>query len=215
MSLANNLKLRRTQMKLSQKGLAEKAGVSQQLIHALEAGTTRSSKFIDRISEALECGVADIDPGFGIATFSRVQEPAGRTIELPKELPVFAADTTFSAAQPDPEDAIDFIPRPFPLQNMRRAYAVMVLSQAMRPEFETGDYVLVNPHLPPLADTSCVFSGESAAGRRLMIGRLVAETAEAWQVRLWNPANSGSAEQRLPRDAWGVCHRIIGRYCRK
>ncbi len=215
MSLANNLRLRRSQMKLSQKGLAEKAGVSQQLIHALEAGTTKSTKFIDRISEALACSAADIDPGFGMAPLSRIQEPQGRAIELPKELPVFAADGSFNAVHPDPEDAIDFIPRPFPLQNMRRAYGVLVLGQAMRPEFEPGDYVLVNPHLPPLEETSCVFWSESDAGRKLMLARLAADAGDEWRVKLWSPTAGEKAEFTLPRAAWPVCHRIIGRYCRK
>lgn len=215
MTLANNLRLRRSHLKLSQKGLAEKAGVSQQLIHALEAGTARSSRFIDRISAALECAPADIDPAFGLPTAARTQENPARAPELPRELPVFAADQSFSAALPDPEDAIDFIPRPFPLQNMRRAYGVMVLGNAMRPEFEAGDYVLVNPYLPPLADTSCVFSGEGNEGRRLMIARLVAETADAWTVRLWNADTPKAAEQGLSRQHWQFCHRIIGRYCRK
>jgi transcriptional regulator with XRE-family HTH domain len=215
MSLANNLRLRRSVLKLSQKGLAEKAGVSQQLIHALEAGTTRSSKFIDNIAKALDCAVTELDPGFGLPAAVRVQETPNRAATLPRELPVFAADTPFDAAAPNPEEAIDFISRPFSLQNMRRAYGLMLLNNTMHPEFDAGDYVLVNPYLPPLADTSCVFFAEAEDGGRLMVARLLSVADAGWNVRLWNPDGHEKAEQMLLREQWPLCHRIVARHCRK
>ena len=212
MSLAANLRLRRSQMKLSQKGLAERAGVSQQLIHALEAGTTRSSRFIDRISQALECSNTDLDPGHnGLeAAAAKVGRPSTTAT-----LPIFSSVIGFVDGTPDGNAAIDAISRPEPLLNVRNAYGFLVLEMNMTPEFDPGDYVLVNPHMPALPDTSCLFIRQGQNGHSARIARLTAVAEDAWRVQYWKPAGDQNAESMLRRSEWQLCHRIVGRYCRR
>lgn len=211
MSLAHNIRTRRTVLKLSQKDLARRAGVSQQLIHALEAGTTRSSRFIGRISEALDCPVDDLAP---------VQEKsAARAADAPGDaersssLPIFASAAASAAGEAAEHLAIDLIPRPFPLRHVRKAYGVLVTDTAMAPEFEPGDYIFINPHMPPLPQTSCLFYRPGQGEMDARTARLLDAGPETWEVCLWSAADG--APQQLPRATWSICHRIVGRYCRK
>lgn len=65
MGIAENLKRLRAAAKLSQVGLAKKAGVAQQLISQIERGENTSTKYLPQIARALSATVADIDPQFG------------------------------------------------------------------------------------------------------------------------------------------------------
>ncbi|PJJ86823.1 transcriptional regulator with XRE-family HTH domain [Brevirhabdus pacifica] len=64
MSIAENLRRLRKASGMSQKTLAEKAGVGQQLISQLERGENTSSKKLPKIAEGLGCAVHDLDPAY-------------------------------------------------------------------------------------------------------------------------------------------------------
>jgi transcriptional regulator with XRE-family HTH domain len=220
MDLAYNLKSRRTQLDLSQKELASRAGVSQQLIHALEAGTTRSTKFINEIASALGCSVSQLDQKYGTSEpprYGMAEDYGDRVGSGPRlgDLPIFAAAETDRGDVVVPDTPIDFIPRPFPLLNVRGGYGVIVAASFMYPEFEPGDYVLVNPHSPPVANSSCVFYQDSKQGSIVRIRRLTKFTPDEWHVSAWNPRSKDEETVILPRDTWHQCHRIVGRYFRR
>jgi transcriptional regulator with XRE-family HTH domain len=65
MGLAANLKRHRTDAGLSQKRLADKAGVSQQLISQIENDVPASTKALPQLAHALGISVFDLDPDFG------------------------------------------------------------------------------------------------------------------------------------------------------
>lgn len=67
---------------LSQPSLAKLAGCSQQLIGALETGTTKSTKFLPKIAHALE-----VDPGVLDSDWSGITLP-------PATPPDFMGDVT-------------------------------------------------------------------------------------------------------------------------
>lgn len=72
-SIAENLKRLRAEAELSQAALAEKAGVSQQLISQLERNVNSSTKELPAIAQALGAPVHEIDEAYvmvagGIAT---------------------------------------------------------------------------------------------------------------------------------------------------
>jgi transcriptional regulator with XRE-family HTH domain len=213
MNLAHNIRVRRAQLDLTQNELAVRAGVSQQLIHALEAGTTKSTKFIKEIAMALGCSVTQLDAKFGTSQQfeDRTSEQGGRL----GELPIFAAAETDRGTVVIPDQPIDFMPRPHALLHVRGAYGVLVAVNFMHPEFEVGDHVLINPHLPPIADTSCVFYQESEQGTIGRMRRLTAITPVEWHVKAWNPRSKDDEQSVLPRDSWPQCHRIVGRYFRR
>lgn len=213
MSLAINLRLRRSRMKMSQKRLAERAGVSQQLIHALEAGTTRSSRFMEQIAAALDCAASDLDARPSLAGTSPVKVRSDQTGSA--ELAVFSSAEQFVQGVPQEAAAIDIITRPHPLLNIRNAYGLLILDGNMSPEFEPGDYALINPHMPAMVDTSCLFFSERAVQRQLKIARLTEISDQFWHAKQWRPASDQSHDFSLDRSQWSHCHRIIGRYCRR
>jgi transcriptional regulator with XRE-family HTH domain len=214
MFLAANIRIQRAKLNLSQKELAQKAGVSQQLINALESGRTRTTKFLREIALALECTIADLEPNYG------VMAPLPPSTQLEpgrfEELPIFAAedsgdDDIIVSAEP-----VDYINRPAPLEHVRGAYGLIVSSDAMAPEFETGDIAIINPHLPPISNASCVFYSAEGGGSFARIKRLIQFTRQDWRVKLWNPTGAQtSGEIILPRAKWNKCHRIVGRYNRR
>ncbi len=213
MTLATNLRIRRAHLNLSQKELAQKAGVSQQLINALESGKARSSKFIREISLALGCAIADLDPNYGI-----VVEGGGSMVDSGGrhgELPIFGAAESGVGSVIVSEEAIDFIDRPNPLRNVRGGYGLLVANNFMFPEFELGDIALVNPHLPPMPDTTCIFYAEVKEQSFGRIRRLTAIKPALWHVTAWHPPEGVEAIAELARAEWPKCHRIIGRYCRR
>jgi transcriptional regulator with XRE-family HTH domain len=211
MPLADTIRMRRTELNLSQRDLALKAGVSQQLIAALESGTVRSTKFLHEIAVALGTTIADLEPKFGITVPDAAAADPGRY----EELPVFGADDHGDGIMTVSLAPVDFINRPAPLEYVRGAYGLIVVSEQMTPEFELGDVVLVNPHLPPVPQSSCIFYAIDKDRTNSRLRRLLKVTRSEWQVKAWNPPPGAEAEAILPRDIWSKCHRIVGRYNRR
>jgi transcriptional regulator with XRE-family HTH domain len=213
MSLASNIRTRRAALDWSQKQLAAKAGVSQQLINALESGAVRSTKFLREIATALGCTISDLEPKYGVMAPipASVVDEHGRF----EELPIFAAADSGDGTVTVTAEPVDFINRPAPLEYVRGAYGLIVANDAMAPEFEAGDIALVNPHLPPVAQVTCVLYSDEKSGTVARIKRLVQITNSEWRVKLWSPPTGAEPEFSLPRNVWNKCHRIVGRYNRR
>src|SRR5215472_12047247 len=112
-------------------------------------------------------------------------------------------------------DAVDWLPRPPPVAHVRRAYGLYVTGESMVPEFEPGDIALVNPHLPVVTDTTCIFYGASKENEvRATIKRLRRKTGDTWYLRQWNPPDGTKADFTLSRKEWPICHRVVGKYSR-
>jgi transcriptional regulator with XRE-family HTH domain len=213
MSLANNVRMRRARLNWSQKELAAKAGVSQQLINAMENGAVRSTKFINEIALALGCSIADLDPKYGSSV-----ELGDSVIDLDGrhgELPIFGAAEAAVGSVIVTMEPIDFIDRPAPLENVRGGYGLIVANDFMFPEFEIGDFALVNPHLPPIPNSSCLIYSEEKNGTIARLRRLTHITPTEWHVKAWNPPEDYPQETVLPRASWLKCHRVVGRYNRR
>lgn len=208
----------RNAKRLSTTELAKLVGCSQQLISAIENGTTRSTKFLPRIALAL-----DVPPGALDSDWGEVSAPAKSKI-VPVENPMardIARDfPVYSAAMGGPgeiirsTDPVDWIPRPAPVQHVRQAYGQIVVGTSMFPEFDEGDTALVNPQLPPLPGTTCIFYHEADGEARATIKRLIRIGSDAWHVRQWNPPEGESAEFQLDRRQWAIVHRVFGKHTR-
>lgn len=205
--------MHRARLNWSQKDLAAKAGVSQQLINAMENGSVRSTKFINEIALALGCAIGDLDPKYGanIELGSSISNQDGRH----GELPVFGAAEAAVGSVIVTLEPVDFIDRPAPLENVRGGYALIVANDFMFPEFETGDFALVNPNLPPLPNSTCLLYSEEKNGTLARLRRLTHMTPTQWHVKAWQSPEGHESELILPRASWLKCHRIIGRYYRR
>jgi transcriptional regulator with XRE-family HTH domain len=213
MSLAANIRTRRAMQNWSQKELAQRAGVSQQLINALETERVRSSKFIKEIATALGCTISDLDANYGVMAEdgASIGNLSGRL----GDLPIFGASEAEAGSVIVSEDSIDFIDRPEPLLNVKGSYGIIVANNSMFPEFDVGDFALINPHLPPVPNTTCLFYTEIKGKTVGRIRRLQIIAPDLWTVRAWHPVDDIEALTELPRSVWQKCHRVVGRYIRR
>lgn len=210
MSLAANIRTRRAFQNWSQKELAKRAGVSQQLINALETERVRSSKFMKDIATALGCSITDLDANYGVMAEdgASITNLSGRH----GELPIFGASAVDVETVLVSDESVDVINRPEPLLNVKGGYGIIVANNFMFPEYETGDFALINPHLPPVPETTCIFYSEIDGKTFGRIRRLQIITPEHWTVRAWHPADGFPSVTELPRSVWQKCHRVVGRY---
>lgn len=202
---------------LSQPALAKLVGCSQQLIGALERGTTKSTKFLPRIARALEIDPAMLDSDFAI---DRSKLPL---MDVPALPPV--ADgygpldfRIYSAAEGGPgeilrsSDPVDWWPRPVEVRHVTGAYGMYVVGESMVPEFRPGQVAVVNPNLPVISNKPYIFYGETESGVvRATIKLLLGERQHGWIVRQHNPPEGQKNDIVLARKTWRVAHRIVGR----
>lgn len=92
MGIPENLKRLREREKLSQAGLAKKAGVAQQLISQLERGENLTTKKLPEIARALNASLLDIDPSLADAINAGTAGPEiGRIYQRLQEHPDWQA----------------------------------------------------------------------------------------------------------------------------
>jgi len=77
MGIADNLKRLRNAAGMSQHKLAEKSGVSQQLISQIERGENTSTKYLPALASAIGCQISDIDPSYEEQSVSTVLTKVG------------------------------------------------------------------------------------------------------------------------------------------
>jgi phage repressor protein C with HTH and peptisase S24 domain len=200
---------------LSQPGLAKMAGCSQQLIGALEAGTTKSTKFLPMIARALE-----VDPGTLDSDWSGI--PASHEPEPP--LPAVADPygpkdfRIYSAAEGGPGEIIrsvepvDWWPRPLEVQRVTGAYGMYIVGTSMIPDFRPGHIAVINPNLPHVGGKPYIFYAETEDGSvRATVKELRRHTGDHWYVTQHNPPSGQKSDFTLSRGLWRVAHRIVGR----
>jgi phage repressor protein C with HTH and peptisase S24 domain len=125
------------------------------------------------------------------------------------DLPVYAAAEGGPGEMVVSTDAIDFVPRPWFLKQVKDGYAVLVIGDSMEPAFEAGQMALVNPRLPALRGKDAIFVANEQHGEfRATIKRLVQSTAEDWHVRQFNPPK----EFKLSKQEWPKALRVVGKF---
>jgi transcriptional regulator with XRE-family HTH domain len=214
-SIAAIVKKARAIKGISQPELARRVGTSQQTIDKIETGKVQRSSFLAAI--ALELGVP-------IERVLRVGKKSGAVVELPgqalasedRDLPVYASTQGDSGLQVFSSDPVEYVLRPAPLARVRNGYGVIVADDTMAPEFRSGDIALVNPHLPPRVDDSCVFrtAGQNGA-QQVCIKHLRKVTDKDWHVSEWSSENGGKRDFALKRSEWTTAHVTIGSFYRR
>ncbi|GBU17251.1 MULTISPECIES: XRE family transcriptional regulator [Methylobacterium] len=198
---------RRVELGISQAELARRVGISQPAIVEIEKGRVQSTRYVNEIARALDLQPYEIDPKFG-----RSAPGLPITVDSPTEVPLFNLLIREGQAE---LSAMPFshIARPTALHQVWGAYAVMLGDETMSPEFEPGDTLHVNPHLPTLPGYSYLFrEAEDSLGA--MVRRLVSMDDSNWVVRAWRKMVDGEKDARIKRTGWPMAHRIVGKTSR-
>lgn len=106
------------------------------------------------------------------------------------------------------QQAVDWSIRPPSLMRVREGYGLIVPDDTMSPEHRAGSIALVNPHLPPKVEESCVLRCVADDGtHRALIRIYRGETDTHWKVGQYNPPRSAM----LKKSAW-TCQKAVGNY---
>lgn len=130
----------------------------------------------------------------------------------PYDLPVYAGaegGPTGLQVTPDP---IDWVPRPRPLRNVPKAFAVYVIGDSMEPAYRHGDMVFVHPALPALRGDDVLLT-KQGGDRELvaMIKHLVGWSDRDWKLKQFNPER----EFQVSKTEWPQVHVVVGKYNRR
>jgi DNA-binding XRE family transcriptional regulator len=216
MKMGQKIRRRREELRLSQADLGRQVGVSQATIDKIEAGHTARSRYLPLIAVKLGLALEDLDPALaglgGPATASLIP---GANLIGERDFPIYASTEGGLGQIILSSEAVDVMPRPAPLAHVKGAYGLYITGESMVPEFEPGDVAMVNPNLPLIADTTCIFYGERDGTPRATIKRLTRHTIDTWHLKQWNPSDGMKAQFTLSKTDWPLCHRTVGKYSRR
>lgn len=128
-----------------------------------------------------------------------------------RDLPVYAAAEGGKGHLIISTDAVEYVKRPYMLEGVPGAYAVLVYGDSMKNEFEHGDMALVHPGRPYQRDVTCIFYDETEGQAEAMIKRLVSWTDSHWTVEQSNPPK----KWKVDRADWPKVHVTVGKFGRR
>ncbi|ELG3573351.1 helix-turn-helix domain-containing protein [Salmonella enterica] len=141
MNLASRVKHRRQDLGLTQAEVAERAGIRQQSIDAIESGKTLKPRNLLQLAEALQC-----DPKWllcGGAIIPNIDLGA-------KRVPLISYVHAGAFATEDPiiqDENFEYVLTTAPVSG--RAFALQIKGDSMVPEFREGDIVIIDPEEYP------------------------------------------------------------------
>lgn len=217
------IRQRREALGWSQADLAQRAGTNQQTIDRLERGETKHSRALSSILDALRLPFVD---AVSIPDQSKLNRVAGSAALTPPQYrpksgpsilrPPLGKNLPIYGSQPSSEgfrrtlDPVDWWVRPYPIESVNDAYALIVPDETMAPAYRAGDIVLMNPHTPARIGDEATFStGDDPCTFKL--GLLREHTYNGWKIETFNPAGS----QFLPGETWKTADVIIARFIRR
>ncbi|MGE3150452.1 MAG: helix-turn-helix domain-containing protein [Pseudorhodoplanes sp.] len=208
MTLAENVRKFRKLADLSQKALADRIGVRQNTIAAIESGETRRTKFLPDLARVLNVSVSDLEPSAGGG------EPLIPAADLigARDLDLYGSVEAGEGGIVLSNEPVDKIRRPAPLANVRGGYGVIVVGESMVPLLRPGDIVLVNPHLPPKIEDLCLFICDAEAEFKATIKEFRGHSKDAWKVRRYQPAER---DYLLKKADFPKCEVVVGVYKRR
>lgn len=148
MSLAQRIKQAREQARLSQRTLAKRSGLSQQLISKLENGLVESTSEVFRLAEALKVEPRWLATGKGgILGEENVAGGPAITAYVPL-ISWVAAGAWRELVEPSPAGEGEALV-PVTCRVGRNAYALRVQGDSMEPVFPNGGIIIVDPAAEP------------------------------------------------------------------
>jgi len=142
MSLADRVKQRRLELRLTQTEVAEKAGITQQSWASIEDGKTLKPRNIVGMAEALNCDPAWLMNG---GTLVPVGEVNTRRIPLINYVQAGALATKPAIEAMD--GSYEYV-----LTDMdwsQYTFALKIVGDSMEPDFKAGDVIVVDPEIEP------------------------------------------------------------------
>ena len=102
-------------------------------------------------------------------------------------------------------EPIDYIRRSERTANVSNPWAFHVIGDSMLERLAQGDQVIINPAMPLLPGSDCVFIHNAEDGMMYgLVKRLLRANAEVWRVRQLNPVK----DLELSRKKWTKAYRI-------
>lgn len=147
-----------------------------------------------------------LDPGKPPSSPPALEPAQPRSSDRP-DIPVWA-----SVAAGDGEGAmiltaepIDYIRRSERTLSVPNPWAFHIVGDSMLERLAQGDQVVINPAMPLLPMTDCVFVHQADDGMMYgLVKRLLRANADVWRVRQLNPVK----DFELPRRKWSKAYRI-------
>lgn len=208
MTLGDRIRAQIQKLGISETELARRSGVSQPVINDLVNHRQRTTKFLPEIAAALEVEPHELDPRFG----EPKHRPPPRFLGE-RDLPIFAAVEGGPGELVVSTDALEYVPRPWYLGEVRDGYGVLVVGESMIPAFNPGDIAIVNPRLPPMKGRHHILTGGDEDGEfRATIKRVNNWTADEWTLEQYNPPSGQDREFKTPRRRWTKALRVVGKY---
>lgn len=207
MSFADRIRKRLSDLQMSQRELAERAGVSQVAIHKLATGKTESSRKLVEIADALNCSPEWLQKG--------LSSPPKQDIGF-VQIPILDVELAAGAGTHiDMESVSDWVPisqdwiqgNHLPKD---RLVVVSVSGDSMTPRLQSGDMLLVNT-----ADQKPI-SGKIyaiAVDNELRVKRLMKRMDGSWAISSDNKSNPAYQDEIISHHNFEQL-RIIGRAVR-
>ena len=181
-TLGENLKKIRKAKKVTQKELAQKSGVKQSVISDLETGNAKSTGSILELANALGVTAEELKKGvFDEASLTNV---APVTVRMAPVLSWVQAGTMTNVEAVDMSQIEEWLP--LPDGDCEKCFYLKVQGLSNFPDFQEGDYILVDPTL----QFSDMNSGDIVVVRRFddaTFKKLVIETDGSKYLQALNP----------------------------
>lgn len=142
MSLAERVKQRRLELRLTQTEVAEKAGITQQSWASIEDGKTLKPRNIVGMADALQCDPAWLMNGGTLVPVSEVNT---------RRIPLINYVQAGALATKPPIEAMDGSYE-YVLTDMdwsQYTFALKIVGDSMEPDFKAGDVIVVDPEIEP------------------------------------------------------------------
>lgn len=181
-TLGENLKKIRKAKKVTQKELAQKSGVKQSVISDLETGNAKSTGSILELANALGVTAEELKKGvFDEASLTNV---APVTVRMAPVLSWVQAGTMTNVEAVDMSQIEEWLP--LPDGDCEKCFYLKVQGLSNFPDFQEGDYILVDPTL----QFSDMNSGDIIVVRKFddaTFKKLVIETDGSKYLQALNP----------------------------
>lgn len=181
-TLGENLKKIRKAKKVTQKELAQKSGVKQSVISDLETGNAKSTGSILELANALGVTAEELKKGvFDEASLTNV-DPV--TVRMAPVLSWVQAGTMTNVEAVDMSQIEEWLP--LPDGDCEKCFYLKVQGLSNFPDFQEGDYILVDPTL----QFSDMNSGDIVVVRKFddaTFKKLVIETDDTKYLQALNP----------------------------
>lgn len=144
--------------------------------------------------------------------------PAGHYTPPPailgqRDLPVYSAVEGGPGEIVVSTDAIEFVPRPWYLGEVKEGFAVLVVGESMVPAFRPGELAIVNPRLPAMRGRDHILTMENENGEfTATIKHVLGWTENDWKLEQYNPPTGRNRNFTLPRAKWTKALRVVGKY---